>query len=161
MIKIINPKTNSVMIPDPPWYRILQLRFSNYGYMVYIVVPATIIKPSSFEVNDIGTIVNSVFILVRLTSLNQNILNALHLIYWEWRRLFWKPMHNNEHTKKFLYKQLKYFVTLSPTFSQKILQIFEKLKFHFSDITGEETIKVCKWLVKNQQCFVAHRNNVG
>ena len=46
-------------------------------------------------------------------------------------------------------------------FSPDTQQFFNKFKFQYSDVTDDEYLKLCSILVKYQNCYATHRNDVG
>ena len=120
----------------------------------YIEIPANIDLPSAYHVHDINPIVNSVFnsyyptlvepkLPVRSSSSPSNLSSSS----FELQNL--QPSRIIQHS----------FPT--PPYSNQTLSFLNKFKFHYSDITNDENLKICQMFVKYQNCYATHRIDVG
>ena len=120
------------------------------GYIGYIEFPATNIKPLHYKVNDVNSLIHTVF----------------HSYYPDLSELkpplrcssLRKPnaeIHNLQ-PSQILTRPLS-----SLPYSPDTQQILKKFKFQYSDVTDEEYSQLCSNIVKYRNCYAIHENDVG
>ena len=120
------------------------------GYIGYIEVPATNIQPSRYKVNDVNSLIHSVFHSYypdlsepkpprRRSSLRNPQIEI-----------------NNLQPSQILKRPLP-----PLPYSPDTQQFLNKFKFHYSDVSDEESLQLCSILVKYRTCYATHKNDVG
>ena len=122
----------------------------NPGHIGYIEVPATNIKPLHYNVNDVNSLIQTVF-------------NSYYPALSEpkpplRRSSLRKPnveIHNLQ-PSQILTRHLP-----SLPSSPDTQQFLNKFIFQYSDRTDDEYLKLCSVLGKYRNCYATHRNDVG
>ena len=120
------------------------------GYIGYIEVPATNIQPSRYKVNDVNSLIHSVFHSYypdlsepkpprRRSSLRNPQIEI-----------------NNLQPSQILTRPLP-----PLPYSPDTQQFLNKFKFQYSDVSDEEYLQLCSILVKYRTCYATHKNDVG
>ena len=120
------------------------------GYIGYIEVPATNIQTTHYKVNDVNSLIHTIFHsyypdlsepkpLRRRSSLR----NAQIEI-------------NNLQPSQILTRPLP-----PLPYSPVTQQFLNKFKFQYSDVTDEEFLHLCSILVEYRTCYATHKNDVG
>ena len=120
------------------------------GYIGYIEVPATNIQPSHYKVNDVNSLIHTVFHSY-YPDLSEPKLPR--------RRSSLRNPHveiNNLQPSKILTRPLP-----PLPYSPDTQQFPNKFKFQYSDVSDEEYLQLCSTLVKYRTCYATHKNDVG
>ena len=120
------------------------------GYIGYIEVPATNIQPTHYKVNDVNSLIHTVF----------------HSYYPDLsepkpprrRASLRNPQVgiNNLQPSQILIRPLPRL-----PYSPDTQQFLSKFKFQYSDVTDDEYLQLCSILVKYRTCYATHKNDVG
>ena len=118
------------------------------GYIGYIEVPATTNQPTHYKVNDVNSLIHTIFHSYypdlsepkpprRRSSLRNPQIEINNL----------QPSQPLTHP-------------LPPLpYSPDTQQFLNKFKFQYSDVTGEEYLQLCSILVKSRTCYATHKND--
>ena len=120
------------------------------GYIGYIEVPATKMKPLHYKVNDVKSSIHTVFHSyypdlsepkspLRLSSLRKPKVEFHNL---QPSEILTRPLPSLPH-------------------SPDTQQFLNNYKFQYSDVTDDEYLKLCSILVKYRNCYATHKNDVG
>ena len=120
------------------------------GSIGYIEVPATNIQPTHYKVNDVNSLIHTVFHSYypdlsepkpprRRSSLRNPQIEI-----------------NNLQPSQILTRPLP-----PLPYSPDTQQFLHKFKFQYSDVTDEEYLQLCSILVKYRSCYATHKNDVG
>ena len=120
------------------------------GYIGYIEVPATNFQSSRYKVNDVNSLIHSVFHSYypdlsepkpprRRSSLRNPQIEV-----------------NNLQPSQILTRPLP-----PLPYSPDTQQFLNKFKFQYSDVSDEEYLQLCSILVKYRTCYATHKNDVG
>ena len=120
------------------------------GSIGYIEVPATNIQPTHYKVNDVNSLIHTVF----------------HSYYPDLSEP--KPprrrssLRNPQIEVNNLQPSQSLTRPLPPlAYSPDTQQFLHKFKFQYSDVTDEEYLQLCSILVKYRSCYATHKNDVG
>ena len=119
------------------------------GYIGYIKVTATNIKPLHYKVNDVNSLIHIIF----------------HTYYPDLSEP--KPVRHsslersNSEINNLQSSQLLDHPLPSLPYSSDVQKFFKKFKFHYSDVTDDEYLKLYSILVKYQHCYATHRDDDG
>ena len=122
----------------------------NSGYIGYIDVPATNIKPLHYKVNEVNSLIHTVF-------------HSYYPILFEAkpplrRSSLRKPnvdIHNLQ-PSQILNRPFP-----SLPYSSDTQQFLNTFKFQYSDVTHDEYLKLCFFLFEYRNCFATNKNDVG
>ena len=122
----------------------------NPGYIGYTEAPATNIKPLHLKVNDVNSLIHTVF-----HSYHPDLSEPKPPLCRSSLRKSHFEIHNLQ-TSQILNRPLP-----PLPYSPDIQQFLKKFKFEHSDVTDNEYLKLCSILVKYQNCYATYRNDVG
>ena len=139
------PTSCSVMIQNITHHSVILTR----GYIGYIEVPATNIKPLHYKVYDVKFLIHTVF-----RSYYPDLSEPKPPLR---RSSLRKPnveIHNLQ-PSQVLTRPLP-----SLPYSPDTQQFLKKIKSQHSDVTDEEYLQLCSILVKYRNCYATHKNDV-
>ena len=122
----------------------------NPGYIGHIGVPATNIKPLHYKVNDVNSLIHTVF-----HSYYPDLSEPKPLTRRFSLRKLNVEVHNSQ-PSQILTRPLP-----SLPYSPDTQQFLNKFEFQYSDVTDDEYLTLCSILVKYRNCYATHKNVVG